>query len=201
MKLVFGNPILRAIGVSKAAMGLTGGVFGALIVLYGIYTLGFEPGVLGTIFAVGGISSILGALNVGRLTRRFGLGRTLVAGFLIYGFSGFLIPMARGPLLVAGAVLTAGQLFDFSMTVYEVNEVSLRQGVTSRRSLGRVNASMEVTMLGFQFLGALSAGVLAEAVGMRWALFTGSCFMVAGGIWMLFSPVWKMSAVPNSDTG
>ena len=201
LKLVFGNPVLRAIGVSKAAMGLGGGVIGTLIVLYGIETLGFEPGVLGTIFAVGGISSILGALNVGRLTRRFGLGRTLVVGFLIYGISGFLIPLARGPLLVAGAVLTAGQLFDFSMTVYEVNEVSLRQGVTSRRSLGRVNASMEVTMLGFQLLGALSAGVLAEAVGMRWALFTGSCFMVAGGIWMLFSPVWRMSTVPDSDAG
>jgi MFS family permease len=201
LRLVFGNPILRAISISKAAMGLSGGVIGTLVILYGIDTLGFEPGVLGTIFAVGGASSILGALNVGRLTRRFGLGRTLVVGFLIYGFSGFLIPMARGPLLVAGAILTAAQLFDFSMTAYEVNEVSLRQSITSRRLLGRVNASMEVTMLSFQLLGAVLAGVLAETVGMRWALFTGSCFMAAGGIWMLFSPVWRTRAIADSDTG
>jgi MFS family permease len=118
LKLLIGNPILRSIGVSKAAMGLAGGVFGTLIVLYGIDTLGFEPGVLGTIVAVGGISSFLGALNVGRLTWRFGLGRTLVMGILIYGISGFLIPLARGPLLVAGSILTSAQLFDFSITAY-----------------------------------------------------------------------------------
>jgi MFS family permease len=199
LKLVFGNPILRAIGVSKAAMGLTGGVFGALFVLYGIDTLGFEPGVLGTIFAVGGIPSILGALNVGRLTRRFGLGRTLVTGFLIYGISAFLIPLARGPLLVAGAILTSAQLFDFSITAYEVNEMSLRQSVTPQRLLGRVNASMEVMMLGFQLLGALLAGVLAETVGIRWALFTGSSFMVFGGVWMLLSPIWRTATVPDSN--
>ena len=201
LKLVFGSPVLRAIGVSKAAMGLAGGIIGTLIVLYGIETLGFEPGVLGTIFAVGGVSSIVGALNVGRLTRRFGLGRMLVVGFLIYGISGFLIPLARGPLWAAGAILTAAQLFDFSMIAYEVNEMSLRQTATPQRLLGRVNASMEVTMLSFQLLGALLAGALAETMGLRWALFIGSSFMVFGGVWLLLSPVWRMSAVPDSELG
>ena len=49
----------------------------ARIVLYGIETLGFAPGVLGTIFAIGGATSILGALSASKLTRRFGLGKTL----------------------------------------------------------------------------------------------------------------------------
>jgi len=40
---------------------------------------------LWTIFAVGEISSVLGALSVGSLTHRFGLGKTLRAGFLIWG--------------------------------------------------------------------------------------------------------------------
>jgi predicted Co/Zn/Cd cation transporter (cation efflux family) len=60
---------------------------------------------------------------------------------------------------------------------------------------------MEVTMLSFQLLGALLAGALAETVGMRWALFIGSSFMVFGGMWMLLSPVWRMSAVPEVDIG
>ena len=81
LRLVISNPILRAIGVEKAAFGLGGGIIGTLIVLYGIETLGFAPGVLGTIFAVGGVSSLLGALSTTRLTKRFGLGKTLATGY------------------------------------------------------------------------------------------------------------------------
>lgn len=198
LRVVARNRILRAIAVSKGAMGLGGGVIGTLIILYGIDILGFEPGVLGTISAVGGVSSIVGALNVHRLARRYGVGRTLVAGFLVYGLSGFLIPLARGPLWAAGALLTSAQLFDFSLVAYEVNEVSLRQSVTPRRMLGRVNASLEVTTLGFHLVGALLAGVLAQALGMRWALFVGSWFMVSGGVWLLLSPVWRQNALPDA---
>ena len=137
LRLVVGNPILRAIGASKAVgMGLGGGVIGTLIVLYGIETLGFAPGVLGTIFAIGGATSILGALSAGRLTHRFGLGKTLAAGFLLYGLASFLIPLARGPLLLAGALLAAQQLADFALVVYEINEVSLRQGITAPADVG-----------------------------------------------------------------
>ena len=53
--------------------------------LFGIETLSFEPGMLWTIFAIGEISCVLGALSVGSQTHRFGLGKTLPAGFLIWG--------------------------------------------------------------------------------------------------------------------
>ena len=164
--------------------------------LYGIETLGFAPGVLGTIFAIGGATSILGALSASRLTHRFGLGKTLAAGFLLYGLSSFLIPLARGPLLLAGALLAAQQLFDFALAVYEINEVSLRQGLTSRRMLGRVNASLEVVELGSRLVGSLLAGVLAEAVGLRGALAAGAGLLTAGGLWLVLSPVRRVRSVP-----
>ena len=92
-------------------------------------------------------------------------------------------------------------MFDFGVTIYEVTEMSLRQRITPYRMLGRVNASMEVTLLGAQLAGAILGGVLAELAGIRWALAVGSCLLLAGGIWLLFSLVWKMSTFPNSDTG
>ena len=82
---VIGNPALRAIGVSKVSLGLASGIIGSLIMLFGIETLGFGPGMLGMIFAIGGIFSVLDALSAGSLTHRFGLGKTLTAGFLIWG--------------------------------------------------------------------------------------------------------------------
>ena len=60
LRLATGNPILRAIGVQKVAGGISDGVFGTLIVLYAIKTLGFGPGVFGTIAAIGGASAISG---------------------------------------------------------------------------------------------------------------------------------------------
>ena len=106
-------------------------------------------------------------------------------------------PLARGPLLLAGALLATGQLFDFADAGYNINEVSLRQGITSPQMLGRVNASMEVTELGSQLVGSLLAGALAETVGMRWALAAASSMGVAGGLWLVLSPVWPVRSVAD----
>ncbi|MAG35009.1 MAG: hypothetical protein CL878_01980 [Dehalococcoidia bacterium] len=187
LQQVVSNPILRAIGASNAfAAGLGGGIIGALIVLYGIDTLGFAPGVLGTIFAIGGATSVLGALSTGRLTRQFGLGKTLVTGFLLYSLASFLIPLARGPLLLAGAFLVVQQLFDFGLAVYEINEVSLRQTITSERMLGRVNASLEVVEI-----GRITAGGRASR-GRGPTMGTGCGGWLDGGGWAV------ASAVPGS---
>ena len=199
MWAVIGNPALRAIGVSKVSLGLASGILGSLIVLFGIETLGFGPGMLGTIFAIGGIFSVLDALSAGSLTHRFGLGKTLTAGFQIWGATAFLIPLAHGPFLLAGAGLAAVQLFDFGVTIYEVNEMSLRQRITPYRMLGRVNSSMEVILLGAQLAGAVLGGILAQLAGIRWALAVGSCLMVAGEVWLLLSTVWRIGVVPESD--
>ncbi len=200
LRFVVGNPVLRAIGVSKAATGLGGGIFGALIVLYGIETLGFQPSVLGTIFAIGGVSSICGALTATRVTRRVGIGKSLVLELIIFGASGFLIPLARGPLLAVGELLAAQQLFDFAIAIYEINEVSIRQGIVSSRMLGRVNASIDVTELGARLAGTLAAGVLAEVVGLRWALAVGAAVTTAGRVVLVRSAVWSVVSVHSRES-
>jgi len=94
-------------------------------------------------------------------------------GLLLYALSSFLIPLARGPLVVSGVFLASQQLFDFGLAVCEKTEFSLRQSIVSNRMLGRVNASMTVAGQTSQLAGSLIAGVLAEAVGMRWAMTAG----------------------------
>ena len=196
LRFIGGNAVIRAIVVIKIGFGAGSGIIGSLIVLYGIDTLGFAPGVLGSIFAVGGVLSVLGAVATGRLTRQYGLGRTLVAGIIAYGLGAFLIPLARGPLLLAGAYLVAQQLFDFGSSVYEITEVSVRQMATPPEMLGRVNAAMEATERAALLIGALAAGLLADAFGLRGALAVGAGVMAAGGIWGWFTP---LRSVVNGD--
>ena len=80
-----------------------------------------------------------------------------------------------------------------------MNEMRLRQRITPYRMLGRVNSSMEAILLGAQLAGAVLGGILAELSGIGGAVVVGSCLMVAGGVWLLLSTVWRIGVVPESD--
>ncbi len=196
LKFVWSTPLLRAVMGSAIAEGMGYGIVGALWLIYGIDELGFEAGVLGTIAAVGGISSIFGATFASRITRRFGVGRTMTVGFLLFGLSTLLIPAARGPLVVAALFLIAQQLGDGAMIIYDINEMSLRQTITPDRLLGRVNASLRFVGIGTFFIGSLLGGALAEGIGLRWALVVGASSGILGALWLVASPVRRLREVP-----
>jgi len=57
---LWGEPWLRTSAAALAVQSLSGGMYGALVVLYMNRDLGFSPGLLGMIWAVGGVSSVHG---------------------------------------------------------------------------------------------------------------------------------------------
>lgn len=198
LKVVWSDPLLRAIVGGNMANRVGGGMIGTVILLYGIRELGFGPGLLGTIFAVGGISSLFGALVAGLVTRRLGLGTAMIGGFLIDGLAALLIPLAQGPLIVAGAFLVMHQLLaDGAATVYYINQMSLRQAIVPDRLLGRVNASIWTATSGAFVVGSLLGGVLGETIGLRLTLLAGACTILLGGLWLALSPVRKLREVPT----
>ncbi|MCI0440687.1 MAG: MFS transporter [Chloroflexi bacterium] len=196
LALVWRNTYLRAIGGVTLIEGFAGGIIGALILLYGINVLGFKAGVLGTLFAVGGVSSIFGAVLAGRVTRRFGIGPSMTWGLLIAHLSTFFIPLAQGPLFMAGTLLAIQQLGDGPATVYDINQVSLRQSVAPDRMLGRVNASLRVVEMAAIFIGSLAAGVLGELIGLRLSLTVAAGIGMLAWLWLALSPVRSLRDTP-----
>ena len=67
MRAVWRQPILRGMVVAGLAQNLAFGLVGTVFLLYVNQEVGFDPGILGMIFAVGGVSSFLGAMIAGRL--------------------------------------------------------------------------------------------------------------------------------------
>ena len=198
---VLRNPLLRATAVCTVILDLSGGVYGTLVVLYMSRGLGFEPGILGMIWAVGGISSFLGAVAAARTTRRFGIGPAMVFGLLLMGISQLFIPLAEGATLVAALLLIAQQLTgDGAFTIYEINQVSLSQSVAPERLLGRVNASMQFIGLGATFAGSLLGGVLGETLGVRTTLVLGACGTLLAALWLVLSPVRALKVAPAPTT-
>jgi len=198
LRFVWRQRLLRALASYTAAWGLAQGMIGATITLYGIRVLGIQPGVLGTIYAIGGVSSLLGAMAAVRLTRRFGLGPMIVLGGLVYGLSMLLVPAARGPVLISALFMAAQQLVgDGAYTVSSINQVSMVQSVTPGEQLGRVTGSLRFVERGLALVGALLAGILAETIGLRLTLLAGAGNVLAGGVMLWLSPVRRLREAPS----
>ncbi|HLH56494.1 MAG TPA: MFS transporter [Verrucomicrobiae bacterium] len=189
LKDVWQMPLLRASAMATLVFGLAQGILGALVVLYTSRGLGFNPGLLGVIWAIGGVCSFIGATLAPRITHRLGSGPAMILGLGMFGLSLFLIPLAHGASLMSALLLVAQQFGDGFCVVHEINQVSFRQAVTSGRVLGRVNATFQFLNLGTILIGSLLAGLLGEVLGVRTMLVFGCCCSLLAVLLLAASPL------------
>jgi MFS family permease len=201
LRVVWRHPILRALLIAVVLGDLGGGIVGTLIVLYMVREVAFDPGVLGMIWAVGGVTSFLGAVIAGPLTRRLGIGPAMVFSLVFAGIGTLLTPLAYGASLLSAVLLIGNQLVsDPAATVYNINEVSLRQRIVPDHLLGRVSATLRMAGLGMALVGAFAGGVLGEVIGIRAALVAGACvnFLAAG--YLALSPVMRLRQIAAGES-
>jgi predicted MFS family arabinose efflux permease len=134
-----------------------------------------------------------------RLTRRFGVGPTTVAMTLLFGGAGFLVPLAPQsfphPFLVA-----SGLIFGFSVVVYNITQVSLRQAITPERIQGRMNSVMRFLVWGTIPLGSLTGGALASTIGLRETLFVGAVGGLLSGLPIILSRAQRtLGQIPEPE--
>jgi len=166
-------------------------------VLYMVRDLGFAAGILGTIWALGGLSSLIGAVSAGPATRRFGIGPAMILGLILYSVALLFIPLARGATLVAALLLIGQQtLGDGAATLYQINQVSLRQAITPEGLLGRVNASVQILRLGATLVGSLVGGLMGNAIGVRTTLVAGALGSLLSTVWLVTSPIRALRTAP-----
>ena len=91
--------------------------------------------------------------------------------------------------LVAALVVVAQYCFGCGLVVFNINAVSLRQGLTPDRLQGRINASVRLLVQGLTPLGALGGGLLGELLGLRTTLFIAIAGELAAVVWLLLSPI------------
>ncbi|MDE2686987.1 MAG: MFS transporter [Chloroflexota bacterium] len=197
--VVWNDKLLRALAVANAAENWTVGMLSAVVLVFGVRELGFGPGALGTIFAIGGISSIIGASYAGWAARKFGFGAALVGGYAVYMLSILFIPAAREPLLLAGIMLTLAQLGDGFFTMFMVHESSLRQAITPDRSLGRMNATMRSLGLAALFAGSLVGGWIAVIIGLRLTIVVAASIGILGAVLLAVSPITSVNTIATDD--
>lgn len=182
------HELLRPLAIRAAVVFFSYGAFG-LYVLYAIQDLRIQPAVLGFIIALGGLSSFFGAALAERVGRRFRTGHILIAANLLSGVAALIIPLGTGPLYGALALALAQIIGDISFPMFSIHELTLRQTISDEKMIGRVNAAMNMLFKGLWPLGALAAGYLATAIGIRATFALASAGVLSGGVILFFSAV------------
>jgi predicted MFS family arabinose efflux permease len=198
LRFVWHEPHLRALALAGGTRSFFGSFIGVLYSLYAIRELGLSVAALGITISMGGIGSLIGAVFAERVVNRLGVGRTLILMLVASGVFTFLIPLAGGSRLSSIGMLMLAQLCgDALQVIYLITQVSVRQGLTPDRLLGRVSTSTQLLVMGVAPLGALIGGGLAEVIGARATLLVASIGIVLAAGWVIFSPVRSLSDQPR----
>lgn len=197
LRYVLGHRLLRPIAACTATANLFNAVVYAVVILYMVRQLGLRPAAIGLVFAAGNVGFLAGAIVSGRLAARTGIGRAIVVGEAVGALGALAIPLAPRqaavPLLVAGMAVST-----FGSTVYNVNQVSLRQAITPARLHGRMNATMRFMVWGTLPLGSLLGGALGTAIGLRPTLWVGAAGGLVAVLPVALSPVRSLAAIADA---
>jgi MFS family permease len=201
LRTVWRQPVLRGLVIAGAVQNLAFGLIGTIFLLYVNQEVGFDPGILGLIFAVGGVSSFLGAMMAGRLPR-FGIGAVMIGSLVLAGVGQAFVPLATAANAI-GVVLLVGQqiVADAAFTVYEINQISLLQAIAPGQLLGRVNASMRVIAAGAVLLGTITAAYLGETIGLRATFWLAIAIQLLSALALALSAVRDVRRIPEVPVG
>lgn len=199
--IVLGNRVLRAMALAEAIQSMAEKVLTTVFLLYLNDQLGFSPGVLGLIFAVGGVTSLGGAFLANRGTLFFGgVGPTLVVASFMRATGALFMPLCAGTNWLGISLLIGNQLVtDPFWALYEIHDVSLRQTITPERFQGRMFANFRLLNFGFAVVGTAIGGVLGSLIGFRETLFVAVGLMFVSVAVLAASPVLRVKRVESPE--
>lgn len=189
------DPYLRVLAVFGAAsnVALTG--YQSLLVVFLVRDIGLGPAAVGLVLSAMSAGGILGAAVAGRLTRRLGTARGLLVCQFAAAPCALLIPFTTpGPGLVF--VVAGGIGVGAGIVAGNVIKSSFRQIYTPRPVLGRVLVSMHFLNYGTIPLGALVAGALGTAFGLRPALWVMTAGLLVAACVLLVGPLRHQRDLP-----
>ena len=199
--VVLGDPRLRALLGGRGIFMFFNEMLEAVFVLYIARSLGVGPALLGAIFAVGGAGFVVGALLPERVAHRIGVGPALAGAVAIVGLSDLLVPLAEGSRWVVVPLLTVAQFFfGIGLTVFNVNQVSLRQAIVPDRLRGRAGGTTRFLTSALVPLGALLGGLLGEVIGLRETLTLAAIGELLAALWLWRSPLRSLRHLPAAPT-
>ena len=186
IRVVWKTPAVRTLFCAMTMFTLCGSFMASLYTLYALRELGLSPTQLGIAIGCGGVGGLVGAALAAPAAARWGTRRTLLGSLALTAVMQVFIPLAPAVPWLAMMFLIAAQVFgDGAMTVYLVNETTLRQRLLPQKSLGRAAATWQVAAGLLTPTGALLGAVLAETIGLRPTLWILAAGFATAFLWLV----------------
>jgi MFS family permease len=165
LRFLFGHRVLRTFALMTGVANMTSTGFFAILPVYAVEPgpMGLSEAAFGALLVPSALGSLLGSFVADRVERAVGRMNAILLT-VVTGSAMLVVPAiwpAAAPLMV-GFFVTG-----FTIVVWNVVTVSLRQRITPPHMLGRINASYRLLAWGSMPIGAFVAGALGEWVGVR----------------------------------
>ncbi|MFZ9278048.1 MAG: MFS transporter [Candidatus Limnocylindrus sp.] len=199
LRYVFGHSALRTIGGATATSNLFSSIAGTVQMLFAYNVLGLSVAYVGFAATLGSAGGLLSAVFADRISKRLGVGRTIVLTIPLGGPMLAVLAFCQPGNDLFNAVVFGGGFFAMaaSGTLYNINQVSLRQALTPPEMAGRMNATMRWFVWGTIPIGALLGGIIGTNLGLREALIIGGVGGSFAFLPLLFGPVWGIKEMPT----
>ena len=195
LSFVLGNRLLRAIAMCTGSSNLFSSMGFAVFYVLLARELHVSAGVIGLITATSAIGGLIGSLIADRFAKKVGQGPAIWMSALFIGPFGFVVPFVQHDWTLV--LLALAQVCSWMFIVlYNITQVSFRQGLCPPALLGRMNATMRFLVWGTMPLGGLLGGALGSWLGVRETLIVAA---VGGALaWLppFLSPLRTMRELP-----
>ena len=202
LRYVLGNRYLRPIAGCTGTSNLFGAALFAVFPVLIWRELNLPPAFYGTVTGLASFGFLAGAALSSRLSRRLGLGPTIIVSATLSSPAFLLLTLTPARLEWAAVTLFAGWfVLGFTQVIYNVAQVSLRQSITPLAMQSRMNATMRFIVWGTIPIGSLMGGLLATLLPVRVALVIAALGSFASLPWVLFSPLRSLREMPEERGG
>jgi MFS family permease len=196
LRFVLGNRMLRAIALSTGSFNLFSSMSFAVFYVLLARDLDVSPGLIGLITSTSAIGGLIGSLVASRFAARVGQGPAIWIAAAVSGPCAFVAPFVQRDWTLA--LLAFIQIVMWmGIVVYNITQVSFRQGLCPPALLGRMNATMRFLVWGTMPLGGILGGVLGSAIGVRETLFVAAAGGSLAFLPVFFSPLRRMRELPS----
>ena len=186
IRVVWRDEAIRALFIATATLTFCMSFIASLYTLYALTNLGLSPAQLGVTIGCGGLGALAGAVWAGPAAMRFGPRKTLIGALLVGAIVQILIPLAPAVPWIAMTFLIGTQVVgDGALTVYLINETTLRQRLLPPETLGRAAATWQVAAGLLTPAGALAGAALAETIGVRPTLWVLAIGIGLAALWLI----------------
>lgn len=194
MRYTYQHRTLRPLALSVHIWFLGNSIVATVFAVFVLRELGLEPWAFGVALAFGGLGGFLGAVVAPRLGAHLGAGRAIAVGRCLVIVPWAVLALApldaSSSLAVVLPLISAAQfVYGLSMGIEDANDIGYRQAVAPDAIQGRMNSTIRTMNRVIFFFGALTAGVLASALGYPLTLGVAAVIFAIAATVVVFSPL------------